>query len=76
MLYLHGIFKMPEAKNLYPEDGKKGQKTRIKTVFIASFSKNWQKKKTSTKMQTYFHFSYEKVMILSIHILYRIEINI
>lgn len=44
MLYLHGIFKMPEAKNLYPEDGKKGQKTRIKTVFIASFSKNWQKK--------------------------------
>lgn len=34
------------------------------------------KKKTSAKMQTYFHFSYEKVMILSIHILYRIEINI
>lgn len=66
---------MPEDKNLYPEDGKKFQKTWVKTVFISSFSENWQQKKHPLKYELP-SIPPKKVMILSIHILYRIEIKI
>lgn len=45
--FVLGFFKMPED----PEDGKKFQKTRVKTVSISSFSENWQKKKHPLKYE-------------------------